>query len=259
MSGNMTDFFARDYTGGAFTLFGAAHLAGLALIVAICLIITLLRQRFDPRAQRAMRWGLLALIYLCEGSWQVWMLATDQWTIQGMLPLWLCSLTSWSMPFLLIKRSYRYYEWAYFMGIIGASMALLTPDLTIYGFPHFRFLEFITLHGAIIVAVIYMTVVEGFRPTWKSLPRVFLVTNLYWLFCAWVNSQIGSNYLYTRGKLPTPSLLDVLGPYPWYLVSMEILGIVLCVLLYLPFAVRDRQVKKSRSALVRSNSAFIEK
>jgi hypothetical integral membrane protein (TIGR02206 family) len=94
-----------------------------------------------------------------------------------------------------------------------------------------------------------MTAVEGFRPTWKALPRVILYTNLYWLFCAWVNNQIGSNYLYTRGKLPTPSLLDVLGPYPWYLLSMEALGIVLCILMYLPYAVSDWRRGKSSAEL----------
>lgn len=239
----MFDLFSRDYTGDPFILFGVSHLTALALIAAVCLAIALLRKWFRQRSRRIARWILLSLIYLCEGSWQIWMLVTGQWTVQGMLPLWLCSLTSWSMPLLLVKRSYRYYEWVYFMGIIGAAMALLTPDLTIYGFPHYRFIEFLTLHGVIIVAIVYMTVVEGFRPTWKSLPRVFVITNLYWLFCAWVNIQIGSNYLYTRGKLPTPSLLDVLGPYPWYMVSMEVLGIVLCVLLYLPFAVSDWREK----------------
>jgi hypothetical integral membrane protein (TIGR02206 family) len=235
-----SNFFARDYQGGAFVLFGTAHILSLALILAICLWIVLFRKRFTTLSiRRTIRWGLLGIIYLCEGSWQVWMLVTGQWTVQGMLPLWLCSVTSWSMPFLLIWRKYRYYEWVYFMGIIGAAMALLTPDLTIYGFPHYRFIEFLTLHGAIIIAVVYMTVIEGFRPSWRSLPRVFLITNLYWLLCAWVNQQIGSNYLYTQGKLPTPSLLDVLGPYPWYLLSMEGLGILFCLLLYLPFAVQD--------------------
>jgi len=235
----MSNLFARDYTGKPFELFGASHWTGLALVVAICLVIILLRNRFNERARQTTRWGLLALIYLCESSWHIWKLAIGEWNIQSMLPLWLCSVTSWPMPLLLLWRNYRYYEWAYFMGLIGASQALLTPDLMIYGFPHFRFIEYFTLHGSIIVAVVYMTIVEGFRPTWRSLPRVFIITNFYWLFCAWVNSQIGSNYLYTQGKLPTPSLLNVLGPYPWYLVSMEGLGILVCVLLYLPFVCRD--------------------
>jgi hypothetical integral membrane protein (TIGR02206 family) len=201
------------------------------------------REKWNENSKKATRWTLLALIYLCEGSWQVWMWAIGAWTIQGMLPLWLCSVTSWSMPLLLIWRSEKYYQWVYFMGLIGAAMALLTPDLMQYGFPHFRFIEFFTLHGALIVAIVYMTTIERFRPKIKALPWVILVTNLYWLFCAWVNSQIGSNYLYTQGKLPTPSLLDYLGPHPWYLLSMEGLGILLCLLLYLPFA---RGEKKAR-------------
>jgi hypothetical integral membrane protein (TIGR02206 family) len=241
------DFFARDYQGGAFVLFGTAHLAALALVALACLLLWLARDRFSPRAQRNFRWGLLGLIYLCEGSWQVWMWATGQWTIQGMLPLWLCSVTSWTMPLLLVVRSYRYYEWVYYMGIIGASLALLTPDLMQYGFPHFRFIEFITLHGAIIVAVVYMTVVERFRPKWRSLGRVFIITNLYWLFAAGVNQLIGSNYLYTHGKLPTPSLLDLLGPHPWYLLAMEGLGVLFCLLLYLPFAVQDWHSRRASS------------
>jgi hypothetical integral membrane protein (TIGR02206 family) len=243
----MPDLFARDYSGGAFVLFGRDHLLGLGLVALVCVAIWLLRERWSERGRRLTRWGLLGVILVSEGSWHVWMLATGQWNIQVMLPLWVCSLTAWTMPLLLIWRSHRYYEWAYFMGIMGAIMALLTPDLMNYGFPHFRFVEFFTLHGTIIVAVVYMTVVEGFRPTWGSLGRVWVFTNLYWLFCALVNSQIGSNYLYTHGKLPTPSLLDVLGPHPWYLLWMELIGVVLALLMYLPFALRDRAARKAIS------------
>jgi len=236
----MGPYFSKDYTGGAFELFGTAHLLGLAIIVIACLVIVSLRHQFSPSARRCTRWGLLTLIYLSETSWHIWKLAIGEWTIQAMLPLWLCSLTVWTMPLLLVFRNKAYYEWVYFMGLIGASQALLTPDLTIYGFPHFRFIEFFTAHGAIIIAIIYMTVVEGFRPTWHSLPRTILITDLYWFFCWIVNTQIGSNYLYTQGKLPTPSLLDYLGPWPWYLLTMQGLGMVLCALLYLPFVIQDR-------------------
>ncbi|HSV86396.1 MAG TPA: TIGR02206 family membrane protein [Levilinea sp.] len=248
----MAEYFARDYSGGDFVLFGRDHLIGLALIALACLAIWLLRRRWTPRGQKITRWVFLGVIYACEGSWHIWMLATGQWNIQVMLPLWVCSLTAWTMPLLLIWRSRRYYEWAYFMGILGALMALLTPDLMNYGFPHFRFIEFMTLHGMLVIATVYMTVVEGFRPTWGSLGRVWLFTNLYWLFCAGVNSLIGSNYLYTHGKLPTPSLLDLLGPHPWYLLWMEVIGIALALLMYLPYALRDRA---GRKALARTTQA----
>jgi hypothetical integral membrane protein (TIGR02206 family) len=246
----MAQYFAKDYSGGAFILFGATHWIALGLVLALCLGTPLLRGKLSPNGQRAVRWTLLAIIYLSEGSWHAWKLYIADWSIRDMLPLWLCSLTSWTMPLLLVARSRRYYEWVYFMGLIGASQALLTPDLMNYGFPHFRFIEFFTVHGAIIVAVVYMAVVEGFRPSWRALPWVIGVTDLYWLFCGLVNTRLGTNYLYTQGKLPTPSLLDVLGPWPWYLLSMEALGILLCLLLYLPFAVMDWRRRRVKDALL---------
>ncbi|NMB54036.1 MAG: TIGR02206 family membrane protein [Leptolinea sp.] len=235
------DYFSRDYNGGAFVLFGRDHLLTLALVLTVCVLIYCFRNRWTESAKKATRLGLFIVIYICEGSWQIWMWAIGSWTIQGMLPLWLCSAVSWTMPLLLIFRSRRYFEWAYYMGLIGAVMALLSPDLMQYGFPHYRFIEFMTLHGTIIVAIVYMTLIEGFRPTGRVLPVVLIITNLYWLMCAGVNNLIGSNYLYTQGKLPTPSLLDYLGPHPWYLLWMEVIGIILCVLLYLPFVWKDRQ------------------
>jgi hypothetical integral membrane protein (TIGR02206 family) len=232
--------FARDYSGGPFVLFETGHIITLMLVAGLCLLVYLFRNRWTERGMKYTRWGLLALIYLCEGSWQIWMWAIGAWTIQGMLPLWLCSVTSWTMPLLLLFRRRWYFEWVYFMGLMGASMALLTPDLMQYGFPHFRYIEFFTLHGAIIVAIIYMTSVEGFRPRWRSIPRAVIVTDVLWVICAIVNNLIGSNYLYTQGKLSTPSLLDYLGPHPYYLIWMEVIGIALCILLYLPFALNDR-------------------
>jgi hypothetical integral membrane protein (TIGR02206 family) len=238
----MTNYFALDYSGGDFDQFSAQHWIALAFIFFTCLLITLRRDHFSHRGKLVFRFALLILIYLCEGSWHLWKLATGSWNINVMLPLWVCSLTSWSMPILLIWKRQWYFEWAYTLGLIGAVMALLQPDLLNYGFPHFRFIEFFLLHGALVVAVVYFLAVEGYRPHIRAFPAILVFINVYWAFCALVNTIIGtSNYLYTHTKLPTPSLLDLLGPHPWYLLSMELIGIGLCLLLYLPYHLHDRR------------------
>lgn len=130
------------------------------------------------------------------------------------------------------------------MGIAGALQPLLTPDLGMYGFPHYRFWQTYLSHGLIFTAAIYMTVVEGFRPTWKSLGRVFLWMNVYMGVVFIISQRLGSNYLFIAHKPETPSLLDVMPPWPYYIAYIEVIGLVLCLILYLPFVIKDRQTSQ---------------
>jgi hypothetical integral membrane protein (TIGR02206 family) len=233
-------FFARDYAGGAFQLFGAAHLAALAALVLLNLF--LLRFKGSPEATRKrVRWILAIILWVAETAWHLWNFFTGQWTVQVLLPLNVCSALIWLSGFMLILKSQTIYEFAYFLGIGGAIQYLATPDLGIYGFPHFRFFQTFTSHGLLVTCAIYMTVVEGFRPTWRSLWRVVIIANIYMVAIFFLNRAIGSDYLFVNAKPATASILDLLPPWPYYILYMEALGLVTFLLLYLPFMIRDRR------------------
>jgi len=237
----MSQFFARDYAGAPFELFGPAHLVALALVVLVNLVVVANRKRFTPLGMQVFRYGLAAVLILNEIGWHLWNYFIGRWTIQTMLPLHLCSVLVWVSATMLLTRSYTIYEFSYFLGIAGATQALLTPDAGIYGFPHFRFFQVIISHGSIVTAAIYMTFVEGFRPYWRSLVRVMIWGNVYMAAIGVVNWLIGSNYLFIARKPVTPSLIDLLGPWPWYVLNLEALAMALCLVLYLPYALRDRR------------------
>ena len=84
-----------------------------------------------------------------------------------------------------------------------------------------------------------MTVIEQYRPYWTSLLHAVVGANLYMLLVGLVNALIGSNYMFIAHKPDTPSLLDVLGPWPWYILSAEAVGLAVGLLLYLPFFIHD--------------------
>jgi hypothetical integral membrane protein (TIGR02206 family) len=63
--------------------------------------------------------------------------------------------------------------------------------------------------------------------------------NAYLLLMVVVNHWLGSNYLYIARKPDTPTLLDLLGPWPWYILGMEVVGAAIAGLLYLPFLIQD--------------------
>ena len=235
-------YFAADYSGPAFELFGTMHLAALAFLLLLNLYLLRFRYKND-QIKRRVRWRLGLLLLVNEIAWHYWNYAVGRWTIQTMLPLQLCSLMVWFGALMLMTRSYRIYEFVYFIGIGAAIQALATPDLGIYGFPHFRFFQTFLSHGLIITSALYMTFVENMRPTWKSVIRVAIWTNFYVIAIYFLNVTIGTNYLNLIAKPATPSLLDYLPDWPMYILYMELLGIATVLLLYLPFALRDWYTK----------------
>ncbi len=238
----MSQFFAGPNTwhGPAFQLFGPAHIAALCALVLLNLL--LFRFRGSPESTRhKVRVTLAIIIWTAEASWHAWNYFTGQWNVQNLLPLNMCSLLIWLTGFMLIFKSQAIYEFAYFLGIGGALQYLATPDLGMYGFPHFRYFQTFTSHGLLVTCAIYMAVVEGFRPTWKSMGRVFVIANLYMVAIFFLNRAIGSDYLFVNGKPATASILDLLPPWPIYILYMELLGLVTFLLLYLPFFIKDKR------------------
>lgn len=242
----MGPFFAGDYTGIPFEWFGPTHVGALAFFILLNLFLLRFKGSGEHTKNR-LRVAMAVILWANEIAWHAWNVAVGQWTVQTMLPLHLCSVLVWAGGLMLVTKNYRVYEFMYFLGIGGAIQALATPDLGIYGFPHFRFFQTFISHGMVITSAIYMTTVEGFRPTWKSFLRVALWMNVYVLVIYFVNSAIGSNYLNINFKPDTPSLLDLLPEWPVYILYMEAIGIVTCLLLYLPFAIEDRRKIRSES------------
>lgn len=234
----MSRYFAYDYTGAPFVLFGTWHLVAL-LVIALLNVGMLGFRTSTGKTRIVVRWTMAIVLWVDEASWHIWNLYWGHWNVRTMLPLHLCSVLIWLAGFMLVFKNYRIYEFVYFLGIGGALQALLTPDAGIYGFPHYRIFQTLISHGLLVTSGIFMTTVEGFRPTWKSILRVAVVANIYLVVIYFVNVALGSNYMMLNGKPATASLLDVLPPWPYYIPFLELIGVATCLLLYLPFIFKD--------------------
>ena len=83
--------------------------------------------------------------------------------------------------------------------------------------------------------------------TLKSLWKCFWITNGYMVIMALFNLLVGGNYLFICHKPPTPSLIDALGPWPWYVLSLEGVGLAFFFIYYLPFGIRDLIAAQKRA------------
>ena len=237
----MEEYFGYDYSGPGFELFGPGHLLALALVAGVVAFLVWGWRDPTETAKRRARWLIIASIVIVEVAWHAWNIAHGSWTIRYHLPLHLCSLSIIGSIYVLMTRHYRVYEIIFFIGIAGAGQTLLTPEAGIYGLPHFRAVQTLAAHGLIVIALVYVTAIEGLRPTWGSIWKTMLFANVYMAFVTVINYLIGSNYMYTLRKPDSASLLDLMGPWPWYLFVAEFIALAMFAMIYLPFAIADRR------------------
>ena len=193
--------------------------------------------RSGHRGQRIST-GILAFLNLAAFAIvQVgWEMMPDA-TLEQAIPGHLCDLASILAGFALLTRRPLLCELTYFWGLAATIQGLLTPAIQI-GFPSAPFVMFFVQHFAIVAAALYLPTVDGWRPGspwWRSPGRAFLWANVYLVFAMALNAWLGTNFAFAAHKPVNPSLLDHLGPWPWYLLAMEALALLFFSLLALPF------------------------
>jgi hypothetical integral membrane protein (TIGR02206 family) len=228
--------FALKYTGITLKEFSPAHLEMILFLILSNLIIffTLSKIKSDYKI-KLFRYGTALIMIFNTVSFEVWAISAGIFTLKYSLPLHLCDVAGILAAIMLLTKSNYLFEITYFWGLGGSCLAILTPDIT-QSFPHFVFINFFLSHGGIITCVLFMVIIEKYSVSLKSVLRVFVITNLYMLLIAGVNLLLKSNYLYLCRKPDNPSLMDLLGPWPWYVLSLEGVSLSVFLILYLPFA-----------------------
>ncbi|NIR49961.1 TIGR02206 family membrane protein [candidate division KSB1 bacterium] len=224
----------------SFTIFGWEHGFALVGILVVTVGFPLLVVRiYSKQLVQKIAISLAAVILISKIIEPLYrILMGEMWASENVLPLHLCDVGGILAGIMLINRNYYLYELTYFWGFGGTLQAILTPDLD-YGFPHMDFFFFFIPHGLIIVSAIFATVVFKYRPTFKSIGRAFVTTAVYAMLIAPVNWLLDTNFLYLCGTPEQATLLDYLGPWPWYLLSLIPVSLFLFFLYYSPFLIAD--------------------
>ena len=156
------------------------------------------------------------------------------------LPLQLCDMTILVAAAALWSRAPLLIEVTYFWGLAGSVQGLLTPDLP-DRFPSFLFFQYYIAHGGVVAAALFLVVGSRLHPRPGSFWRVSTITVAYTAVVGVVDILTGGNYMYLRAKPPTPTALDLLGPWPQYLAGAAAIGLVLLLLLDAPFRIFRRR------------------
>jgi hypothetical integral membrane protein (TIGR02206 family) len=178
---------------------------------------------------------LISLVLVADAvSYVVSELLARTWSPATDLPLALCDAAVlvaaaacwWRRPLLV--------ELTYFWGLAGTLQAVITPDLN-GGFPHLVFFQYLAGHLGIVLAAFYLVVGLRIVPRPGSVRTVFAITLAYTATVGLVDTLSGANYMFLRRPPGNWTLLRVLGPWPWYLLSAAVVALALLAALNLPF------------------------
>ena len=222
----------------AFLIFGAEHLAALGAVFGLTLLLCR-RARRDPRAPwipRFMRaWALL--LVLNQVVWHVRAAAVGTWTLDHYLPLQLCDAAVLASVLALLRPRPLAFELAYFWGLGGTLQGLITPDVD-DGFSHLLTWIFFVTHGGVVICAVFLAFGLGLTPRRGAVLRVLLWSNAFAILAALGSLLTGGNYMFLCHAPPQGSLLDHMGPWPWYIAAGEVAALSLFAVFALPFAKR---------------------
>ncbi len=207
-------------------ILGPSHLSVLIVgLVSLTMLCSIARRAPETVQRRtAVAFAIALLLTKAVTFLRAWHLG--YLSLQNALPMHLCDWAIFIVAVALVTRHRAACEIGYFWGLAGTFQAILTPDLH-FDFPAIEFFLFFFSHGGIVLGAIFALLISRHRLTWRSVWRVWAWLHVYAACALIANLLTGANYGYLMGKPGRPSLLDFLGPWPWYILALEVVAILL--------------------------------
>ena len=231
--------------GTPFELFGTVHLITIAVVILTSILLPKFyknKSDYQISMMKKIIAGVIVAHVIISPYKDLYLLA-NPYDWRETIPLHMCDLSEIFLVWFLLGGPRILYICAFFWGLGGATMAILTPDISHHDLDY---IFFMVGHGMIVVGIMYATVTLGNRPYAKDIVTVSLITALVLLPIVYgINLLLGepANFWYLMTKPAGASLMDMFPEPPYHLIVTTPIAIAVFYLIYLPYFLKDRMAK----------------
>ena len=228
--------------GTPFEMFGNVHLITIAAVIVVSVLLPKFYKNKTEDQKSTMSKIIAAIIFLhvIISPYKDLYLLANPYDWRETIPLHMCDLSEIFLIIFLLGGPKILYLCAFFWGLGGATMAILTPDISHHDLDY---IFFMIGHGMIVVGIMYATVSLGNRPYGKDILKVTAITLFILLPIVYViNILLGepANFWYLVAKPDGASLMDMFPDPPLHILYTTPLAIAVFYLIYLPYFIKDR-------------------
>lgn len=209
------------------------HLVAMAVFVAGIPVVVWLGRRERASGRPVVSRTMAVAIPVVHVPTQVVDITTN-FDLDVSLPLHLCDLAWVAAAIALWTRNRTAVALTYFWGLFLTTQAIITPSLG-EDFPELRFFAYWALHLLIVWAAIFLVWGLGEAPSWRGYRATMAITLVWAVFTYAFNEVAGTNYGYLQEKPSGGSALDLLGPWPVYVLAEAVIIAVVWALMTWPW------------------------
>jgi hypothetical integral membrane protein (TIGR02206 family) len=220
----------------SFAAYGASHWTVLLVLAVGAGILAWSGTRYhDTRTVRVVGRVFAVVLVAFHVPILIYDLTPARFDVEHSLPLHISDLAWMAAAYALWFRQWWAYALTYYWGLTLVPQALITPALDAPAFLGLDFVSFWGQHLLVLWAAVYLTWWVGMRPNWAGFAFAATVTVAWGMVMLGFNALAGTNYLFVSRKPDNPSLLDLMGEWPWYLGVELAVGLTAWALLTWPW------------------------
>lgn len=219
-------------------LLSASHIVTVLLCITAIIAVPKCFKHSSDKNKKYLSFLIIFLLLINQGmDFYREGIVSERW--QDGLPLHLCDFSTIAIILYFLTAKRDFFVFAFFFGIAGGGMSILTPD-TVYGFPYIGYIQSQIGHTMILMGVTYAMIIDKQRPYLIDVPKALFYASVLLLFTYFMNYILGTNYWFLAEKPIGDNITSFMRPEPFHIIDLYIAAIVICYAIYLPYYLRDR-------------------